>query len=282
MEAICRAIVALVQEFDDIEFAIPVHPNPEVRATFERLRVAHERVQLMPPLKAIRGSSPDGARASDRDLFRRHRGGGAVLKKPVLVMRDVDRAVGGRRAWRGAADRGRNRLFVGGVRELLTDAAGLRGWPPAARPTATATRPRDQRRVRLRATGGECRSGARGDEIGIGAALFPDQSRDHVSLIVVIFTKIDFSCWRGTSMPPARPICSWYAVRRVKVCRWCAGGFCSQARRRGDCRSVTPRPALMRRCSSDRQRRARSVPMRCAAGSAMGAASRCARSSCRL
>ena len=33
MEAICRAIVALVQEFDDIEFAIPVHPNPEVRAT---------------------------------------------------------------------------------------------------------------------------------------------------------------------------------------------------------------------------------------------------------
>ena len=40
MEAICRAIVALVQEFDDIEFAIPVHPNPEVRATFQRLRGA--------------------------------------------------------------------------------------------------------------------------------------------------------------------------------------------------------------------------------------------------
>ena len=40
MEAICSAIVALVQEFDDIEFAIPVHPNLEVRATFERLRGA--------------------------------------------------------------------------------------------------------------------------------------------------------------------------------------------------------------------------------------------------
>ena len=50
MEAICRAIVALVQEFDDIEFAIPVHPNTRVRATFERAAGRPTFVRLMPPL----------------------------------------------------------------------------------------------------------------------------------------------------------------------------------------------------------------------------------------
>ena len=122
MEAICRAIVALVQEFDDIEFAIPVHPNPEVRATFERLRVAHERVQLMPPLSYPRLVA-EMARAH---LIVTDFGGiqeeAPFLKKPVLVMRDVTERP-------EAVELGVARLIgaetasiVGAVRELLTDA----------------------------------------------------------------------------------------------------------------------------------------------------------------
>ena len=38
MEAICQAVIALVKEFDDVEFTIPVHPSPAVRSTFEALR----------------------------------------------------------------------------------------------------------------------------------------------------------------------------------------------------------------------------------------------------
>jgi UDP-N-acetylglucosamine 2-epimerase (non-hydrolysing) len=107
MEAICRAIVALVREFDDIEFAIPVHPNPEVRATFERLRVAHERVRLMPPLSYPRLVA-EMARASDRHRFRRHSGRGAVSEKAGAGDARCHGAAGSRRAWGGAAGGGRN------------------------------------------------------------------------------------------------------------------------------------------------------------------------------
>jgi UDP-N-acetylglucosamine 2-epimerase (non-hydrolysing) len=121
MEAICRAIVALVEEFNDIEFAIPVHPNPEVRATFERLRVAHDRVRLMPPLSYPRLVA-EMARAH---LIVTDSGGiqeeAPFLKKPVLVMRDVTERP-------EAVELGVARLvgaetasIVGAVRELLTD-----------------------------------------------------------------------------------------------------------------------------------------------------------------
>ena len=122
MEAICRAIVALVREFDDIEFAIPMHPNPQVRATFERLRVVHERVRLMPPLSYPRLVA-EMARAH---LIVTDSGGiqeeAPFLKKPVLVMRDVTERP-------EAVELGVARLvgtetasIVGAVRELLADA----------------------------------------------------------------------------------------------------------------------------------------------------------------
>ena len=123
MEAICRAVVALVKEFSDIEFAIPVHPSPTVRATFERLRVAHDRVQLMPPLSYPRLVA-EMARAH---LIVTDSGGiqeeAPFLKKPVLVMRDVTERP-------EAVELGVARLIgaatasiVNAVRELLTDEA---------------------------------------------------------------------------------------------------------------------------------------------------------------
>jgi UDP-N-acetylglucosamine 2-epimerase (non-hydrolysing) len=121
MESICRAVVALVEEFDDIDFAIPVHHNPEVRATVQRLRVAHERVRLMRPLSYPRFVA-EMARAH---LIVTDSGGiqeeAPFLKKPVLVMRDVTERP-------EAVELGVARLvgtetasIVGAVRELLTD-----------------------------------------------------------------------------------------------------------------------------------------------------------------
>jgi UDP-N-acetylglucosamine 2-epimerase (non-hydrolysing) len=123
MEAICRAVIALVKEFDDVEFAIPVHPSPAVRGTFERLRVAHDRVQLLPPLSYPRLV----AEMAGAHLIVTDSGGiqeeAPCLKKPVLIMRDVTERP-------EAVELGVARLvgaetasIVSAVRELLTDDA---------------------------------------------------------------------------------------------------------------------------------------------------------------
>ena len=123
MEAICRAVIALVKEFDDVEFTIPVHPSPAVRSTFEALRVAHDRVRLLPPLTYER-LVLEMARSH---LILTDSGGiqeeAPFLKKPVLVLRDVTERP-------EAIELGVARLIgtetaaiVGAVRELLTDEA---------------------------------------------------------------------------------------------------------------------------------------------------------------
>ena len=123
MEAICRAVVGLVREFPDIEFVIPVHPSPAVRATFERLRVAHDRVRLLPPLSYPRLV----AELRDAHLIVTDSGGiqeeAPFLKKPVLVLRDVTERP-------EAVELGVARLvgtetaaIAAAVRELLTDPA---------------------------------------------------------------------------------------------------------------------------------------------------------------
>jgi UDP-N-acetylglucosamine 2-epimerase (non-hydrolysing) len=123
MAAICRAVVALVREFADIEFVIPVHPSPSVRAAFERLRVAHKRVRLLPPLNYPRLV----AEMAQAHLIVTDSGGiqeeAPFLKKPVLVLREVTERP-------EAVELGVARLIgtetaaiTSAVRELLTDAA---------------------------------------------------------------------------------------------------------------------------------------------------------------
>ncbi len=88
MAAICRAVSAIVREFDDVEFVIPVHPNPAAAASFEALK-NHERIHLSPPL---------GYPQLVSEMVRAHliltdSGGiqeeAPFLHKPVLVLRDV-------------------------------------------------------------------------------------------------------------------------------------------------------------------------------------------------
>ena len=123
MESICRAVVALVEEFADVVFIVPVHPSPAVRETFARLRRAHQRVRLLPPL-----SYQDlVAEMAQAYLILTDSGGiqeeAPFLKKPVLVLRHVTERP-------EAAELGLARLIgtdtaaiVGAVRELLTDQA---------------------------------------------------------------------------------------------------------------------------------------------------------------
>jgi UDP-N-acetylglucosamine 2-epimerase (non-hydrolysing) len=51
IEEICAAILDLVERNEDIEIHFPVHPNPAVKKTVERLLSRHPRITLSPPLE---------------------------------------------------------------------------------------------------------------------------------------------------------------------------------------------------------------------------------------
>ncbi len=123
IEAICRAVLMLVREFEDIEFIIPVHPSPAVRGSVERFLEGQERIQLFAPFNYPRLVS-EMARAT---LIITDSGGiqeeAPFLKKPVLILRDVTERP-------EAVELGVARLVgtdvsavVNAARELLTDRA---------------------------------------------------------------------------------------------------------------------------------------------------------------
>lgn len=89
MVAICRAMRRIAREFADVEFIVPVHPNPAVGSSFEQELKGCERVRLLPPL-----SYPHlVAEMAKATLILTDSGGiqeeAPFLKKPVLVLRDV-------------------------------------------------------------------------------------------------------------------------------------------------------------------------------------------------
>jgi UDP-N-acetylglucosamine 2-epimerase (non-hydrolysing) len=53
LEAICGAIQTLVQRQSDVLVALPVHPNPNVKAPVTKLLGGHPRIRLLPPLDYI-------------------------------------------------------------------------------------------------------------------------------------------------------------------------------------------------------------------------------------
>jgi UDP-N-acetylglucosamine 2-epimerase (non-hydrolysing) len=123
LESICAAVRTLAREFDDIEFVIPVHPNPAVRTGFENLLGGFDQVELLPPLTYPRLVSE----MSRAHLILTDSGGlqeeAPFLKKPVLVLREVTERP-------EAVELGVARLVgtdavtvVAAARELLTDAS---------------------------------------------------------------------------------------------------------------------------------------------------------------
>jgi UDP-N-acetylglucosamine 2-epimerase (non-hydrolysing) len=88
LTGICRAIKRIRDEFLDVVFAIPVHPNPQVRSTIMNLLGDQERINLMPPL-----DYPTFVKEMMRSYFILTDSGGVqeeapYLHKPVLVMRE--------------------------------------------------------------------------------------------------------------------------------------------------------------------------------------------------
>ncbi|MFN0070909.1 MAG: non-hydrolyzing UDP-N-acetylglucosamine 2-epimerase, partial [Chloroflexota bacterium] len=89
LEDICRAVQLLVERNEDIEIAYPVHRNPNVRQTVERMLSGHARIHLLPPLEY-----DEFILLLNRcTLVLTDSGGvqeeGPVLGKPVLVMRET-------------------------------------------------------------------------------------------------------------------------------------------------------------------------------------------------
>lgn len=122
MAAICRAVTMIVREFEDVEFIIPVHPNPAAAASFEALK-SHARVRLSPPL----GYPQLVTEMARAHLILTDSGGiqeeAPFIHKPVLVLRDVTERP-------EAVEMGVARLvgadtpaLVDAVRQLLTDKA---------------------------------------------------------------------------------------------------------------------------------------------------------------
>lgn len=53
LEAICRAIQSLVRRRSDVLVALPVHPNPNVKAPVSKLLGGHPRIRLLRPLEYL-------------------------------------------------------------------------------------------------------------------------------------------------------------------------------------------------------------------------------------
>jgi len=89
MVAICRALVQLVQQIDDIQIVYPVHLNPNVQDPVREHLSGQERISLLPPLDYM--SLIQLMRAST--LILTDSGGiqeeAPSLGRPVLVLRDV-------------------------------------------------------------------------------------------------------------------------------------------------------------------------------------------------
>ncbi|MBN2260189.1 MAG: UDP-N-acetylglucosamine 2-epimerase (non-hydrolyzing) [Clostridiales bacterium] len=88
MENIFKAILKIVQEFDDVELIYPVHMNPVVQNTAQRILGSEERIHLIEPLEYV----PFANLISKSFLVLTDSGGiqeeAPALGKPVLVLRE--------------------------------------------------------------------------------------------------------------------------------------------------------------------------------------------------
>jgi UDP-N-acetylglucosamine 2-epimerase (non-hydrolysing) len=89
LDDICGALLDLCVEFPRLKILFPVHPNPNVRGTVQRLLAGHPRITLSEPL-----AYPDLVAAMQRARVILTDSGGIqeeapALAKPVLVLRAV-------------------------------------------------------------------------------------------------------------------------------------------------------------------------------------------------
>jgi UDP-N-acetylglucosamine 2-epimerase len=89
LQATCAAIRHLAQRFPDLQFVLPVHPNPEVKQTVERLLCDLPGMYLIAPVDYL-----EFVHLMNRSYLVLTDSGGVQeeapsLGKPVLVLREV-------------------------------------------------------------------------------------------------------------------------------------------------------------------------------------------------
>ena len=121
LTAICEAVLDLCREFPHLKVLYPVHPNPNVRATVQRLLADHPQVTLSEPL-----SYPELIAAMQHARLILTDSGGIqeeapALAKPVLVLRTVTERPEAVELGIAAVVGTDRAAIVGGVRDLLRD-----------------------------------------------------------------------------------------------------------------------------------------------------------------
>ncbi|MBI5850608.1 MAG: UDP-N-acetylglucosamine 2-epimerase (non-hydrolyzing) [Planctomycetes bacterium] len=88
LDDVCNAVLEIVTAREDVEVVFPVHPNPNVRGTVDRVLSKHPRIHLMAPLDY----ADFVAAMASCHLVLTDSGGvqeeAPALGKPVLVLRD--------------------------------------------------------------------------------------------------------------------------------------------------------------------------------------------------
>lgn len=93
LDAICRAVRRIADDHPDLAICFPVHPNPRVKESVERVLRGHHRIELRTPM----GYTDFIHLLSRADLILTDSGGiqeeAATLGVPVLVARDTTERV---------------------------------------------------------------------------------------------------------------------------------------------------------------------------------------------
>lgn len=134
LEAICHAIQVLVQRHADVLVALPVHPNPNVKAPVFKLLGGNPRIRLLPPLAYV----PFLSLMRRAYLILTDSGGiqeeAPSLGVPVLVLRNTTERP-------EAAEAGLARIIGTDPNAILTHIAELIQDEHAYRRMATAVNP---------------------------------------------------------------------------------------------------------------------------------------------
>ena len=89
MRQICRALLALVEQFDNVRIVLPVHPNPQVQSLVHDLLGNHPRIVLTEPLDYV----PLLWCMKHAHLILTDSGGiqeeAPSFHKPILILRDT-------------------------------------------------------------------------------------------------------------------------------------------------------------------------------------------------
>ena len=102
LRSICAAIRELGARFPELQFVLPVHPNPEVKRTVESLLCDLPGMHLIDAGGLPRVRAPDDSRLPRADRQRRGPGGGAVARQAGAGAARGHRAARGRRGGDGA------------------------------------------------------------------------------------------------------------------------------------------------------------------------------------